>query len=161
MPFVSPDSPDKGLRKALKEHGRSVARTTFVSSWYLSEVESAALWRLFPKSDEGIAIKSTVDKLMKSLAEGPEEYSVWITPVTYGHERTRERKAKGAKSYSSDDVVFTKRACFEHEKELRLVIYGHDLAKPIPRSWRGVKVPVNINSLISEVVVGPEAPHTG
>ena len=159
LPFVSLDRQDKKSKRTLRGLDRSVASTTFVSSWYLSGVESAALWRLFPKSDEGIAIKSTVERLGKSIAEGYGEYTVWMGSVTYGHGRARERKVNRPRSFSSDDAVFTKRACFEHEKELRLVIYAHDLAKPIARGRKELKVPVNISSLISEVVISPEAPR--
>jgi len=129
-----------------------------VNSWYLSDIESAALWRLFPKSDEGIAIRSTIEKLGDSIASGSSEYAVWTGSVTYGHEKVRERKSDTPKSYSGDDAVFTKRACFEHEKELRLVIYTHDLEKPIVCDQNGLKLPVGIGSLISEVVISPEAP---
>jgi len=159
MPFVSLKRKDSESRKTLRQLDKSIASTTFVSSWYLSGVESAALWRLFLKSDEGIAIKSTIDRLSESIARASLEHTVWIGSVTYGHGSVEEGKAKGPRRFSGDDAVFTKRACFEHEKELRLVIYEHDLAKPIARGQTGLKVPVDISSLISEVVVSPEAPR--
>lgn len=159
MPFVSLKKKDYESRRKLRQLDKSVASTTFVNSWYLSGVESAALWRLFLKSDGGIAIRSTIDKLGQSIAGAGWEYTVWIGSVTYGHGRVGEGKVDRSRRISGDDAVFTKRACFEHEKELRLVIYEHDLAKPIARGQTGLKVPVDISSLVSEVVVSPEAPH--
>ncbi len=135
-----------------------VSGTTFVNSWYLSEIESAALWRLFPKSNEGIAIQSTVERLGQSVASGSGGSTFYMGSVTYGHEKVRERKTDAPKSYSDDDAVFTKRACFEHERELRLVIYARDLKKPVVCDENGLRVPVDIGSLISEVVTSPEAP---
>lgn len=79
--------------------------------------------------------------------------------VKYGHREARGRKPNGSRSYTSDDAVFTKRVSFEHEKELRLVVYSHDLGKPISRRQEGLPVPVNVSSLITEVVVSPAAPR--
>ena len=159
IPFGSHDEKDENAKKILKEFDETMSHPTFVNSWYLSDIESAALWRLFPKSDEGIAIQSTIEKLGNSIAGGSGEGNVWIGSVTYGHEKVRERKTDTPKSYSSDDAVFTKRACFEHEKELRLVIYAHEFEKPVLCNQNGLKVSVNIDSMISEVVISPEAPH--
>jgi len=160
MPFVSLKKKDNESRKMLRKLDESLASTTFVNSWYLSGVESAALWRLFLKSDEGVAIKSTIDRLGKSIAGAAGwEYTVWIGSVRYGHGIVEEGKAEEAKRLSGDDAVFTKRACFEHERELRLVIYEHDLTRRIARRQTGLKVAVDVSSLISEVVVSPEAPR--
>lgn len=65
LPFVSLDAQGKKLKLRGRRKGPrwSVASRAFVNCWYCSENESAALWRLFPKSDEGIAIKSTIEKL--------------------------------------------------------------------------------------------------
>jgi hypothetical protein len=159
IPFGSHDNKDEKPKRIPEQCDDGFSGTTFVNSWYLSDIESAALWRLFPKSDEGIAIRSTIKKLSQAIASGSGESTVNMGSVTYGHEKVRERKGDIPNSYSGDDAVFTKRACFEHEKELRLVIYTHDLEEPIVCDQNGLKVPVDIGSLISEVVISPEAPH--
>ncbi|CAM4294911.1 hypothetical protein BAU28_19485 [Bacillus paramycoides] len=41
--------------------------TTFINCWHLNEYESAAMWDLYLKSNEGIAIQTTFDKMKKSL----------------------------------------------------------------------------------------------
>ncbi|MHC4166282.1 MAG: hypothetical protein ACYSWQ_04940 [Planctomycetota bacterium] len=148
----------RNQKRYLKDLDAALSGMIFVNGWYLSDIESAALWRLFPKSNEGIAVKSTIVKLSDSIMRGDSKYTAWIGSVTYGHEKVRERKTSTPKSYDSDDAVFTKRACFEHEKELRLVIYSHDIEEPIVCDQNGLKVPVDIGSLISEVVISPEAP---
>ena len=49
----------KARPKALSEFYRNLPKLIFVSSWHEGSLESAAMWRLYLKSDEGIAIQST------------------------------------------------------------------------------------------------------
>jgi uncharacterized protein (DUF952 family) len=53
----------------------------FVNCWYISEFESDAMWRLYSQNDEGIAIRSTIGRLKKSLEKTTEQ--VWIGKVHY------------------------------------------------------------------------------
>ena len=79
--------------------------------------------------------------------------------VTYGHEKVRARKTSVPKSFSADDAVFTKRKCFEHEKELRLVMYANDIKTPVITNGIGVKIKVDLESMISEIIISPEGPY--
>lgn len=157
--FGSHDKKDEKSKKLFKQLDKMLPKDTYVSCWYLSDIESVALWKLFPKSDEGIAIKSTIERLSQSIESKSSEHTIYMGSVTYGHEKIKERKVNNPKSYSGDDAVFTKRACFEHEKELRVVIYAHDIGAPILRNQTGLKLEVNVESLISEVMISPEAPR--
>jgi len=142
----------------VRESDKGLPNDVFVSCWYLSDVESAALWRLMTKSDEGIAIKSTIEKLANSIESKNSEKTIYMGSVAYGHEKVRSRKDNNSNYVSGDDVVFTKRRCFEHEKELRLVIYAYDLIRPVPRNKTGLKLEANLESMISEIIISPEAP---
>jgi len=158
IPFSSHDKKDESSKKLLKELGKELANDTFVSCWYLSDVESAALWKLFPKSDEGIAIKSNIGKLVQSLECKNSKNTIFVSSVTYGHEKVAARKINKPKSFSGDDAVFTKRKCFEHEKELRLVMYVNDIKTPVLSNETGAKIEVDLESMISEIIISPEAP---
>lgn len=146
--------------KIVKELDEGLSNDTFVNCWCLSDVESAALWKLFSKNDEGIAIKSTVARLQESITHFDEHCNTTIilTAVEYGHERVRSRKNNSSNFVSGDDVVFTKRRCFEHEKELRLAIYTSDSTPLVTPDETGLKLKVNLECMISEVLIGPEAP---
>jgi hypothetical protein len=157
--FGSHNGKDENAKKIFKELDRMLPSSTYVNCWYLSDIESAALWKLFPKSDEGIAIKSTVGRLTNSLESKNSHNTIYMSSVTYGHEKVKRRKTKTPKSYTGDDAVFTKRACFEHEKELRLVLYAHDLKTPVVGNDMGLKIGVDVESMISEVVISPVAPY--
>lgn len=160
IPFASHDKKDESSKKLLKELDKVLPNDTFVSCWYLSDVESAALWKLCPKSDEGIAIRSSIGKLVESIeTRNSEQNTIYVGSVTYGHEKVRARKTSVPKSFSADDAVFTKRKCFEHEKELRLVMYANDIKTPVLPNGNGLKIKVDLESMISEIIIGPEAPH--
>ena len=45
---------------------KSISRTTYINSWYMSPNESAAMWELYSRN-EGIAIKSTIGQLKEAL----------------------------------------------------------------------------------------------
>jgi len=159
IPFSSHNKKDESSKKIFKELDMFIPNNTFVSCWYLSEIESAALWKLFPKSDEGIAVKSNIGKLVQSIeARNSEQNTIYMGSVTYGHEKVAARKTNKPKSFTGDDAVFTKRQCFEHEKELRLVMYSHDIKTPILSNGISLKIEVDLESMISEIIISPEAP---
>ena len=56
-------------------------RCLYVSCWHCNEYESAAMWRLYLKSDEGIAIQSTATRFAESFC-GYED-PVYIGEVSY------------------------------------------------------------------------------
>jgi len=144
----------------VRESDEGLPNDAFVSCWYLNDLESAALWKLMPKSDEGVAVKSTIEKLSRSLERtSSEQYmNIYMGSIAYGHEKVRSRKEANPNHVRGDDVVFTKRKCFEHEKELRLLIWAYDLITPVPPDKTGLKLEVDLESMISEIVISPEAP---
>jgi hypothetical protein len=67
-------------------------------------------------------------------------------------------KTTAPKTFTGDDAVFTKRRCFEHEKELRLAMYINDIKKPVLTNDIGLKIQVDLKALVSEILVSPQAP---
>ena len=153
VPFVHQYEEGKSS-KIIRESDEGFPNECFVSCWYLSDIESAALWKLFLKSNEGIAIKSTVCGLSNSIATKNSEKNIWMGSVAYGYEEARRRVKDMNSGIPGDYLAFTKRKCFEHEKELRLAIFDDS----IPANQEGVKIKIDLNSMISEIIVGPEAP---
>ncbi|GEM_PF-2167895 len=49
------------------------SKHTAVNCWYQGAGESVAMWKLYTKSEYGVAIKSTVGDLMKALSVYPPE----------------------------------------------------------------------------------------
>lgn len=138
-------------------HLTAVEYTKYVhiNCWHMSDCESAALWRLYLKSDEGIAIRSSRNRLGSAFANS--EPGVWSVPVQYI-------------DYVEDDPPVPtgmapfryKRKSFEHERELRAIVYldfTMDNGKPTPTpADRGIRLKVDLGRLIDTVFVAPTAP---
>jgi len=58
-------STSKGFN--IHEAMRELRKHMFVNCWHINEEESAAMWKLYLKSDEGIAIESTSKRLESNL----------------------------------------------------------------------------------------------
>jgi len=154
MTFHS-EIPSKEYEKELEmyyELGTEFRKYVFVSCWHRNDYESAALWRLYLKSDEGIALLSSENRLHTSTRD--KRYDTWFVPVQYI-------------DYDRDDPPVPtrmapfryKRKSFEHEKEVRLVWFApmqdeNGEVAP-PPSETGVRVKVDLNRLIRAVYVSP------
>ncbi len=130
---------------------------TVVDCWHLSKYESAAMWKLYLKSDEGIAIKSSFKRLRDSLdLSGIKEgiYNIHIGKVQYI-------------DYEEEEIpinlwapFFHKRKSFRHESELRILIQKK--RGITERSKRpcvdGLPVPVDLDRLIMRICLAPKTP---
>jgi hypothetical protein len=112
-----------------------------LSCWHINNDESEAMWRLYASAGSGIAIESTADKLKNSLRGD----GIIVDRVRYMNFE-RDEIEKGHEHYG----LFLKRTAFEHEKELRATIL-------LPTPGVGTAVPCDIDSLITNIHVAPEA----
>jgi hypothetical protein len=134
---------------------------TFASSWHTQEHESAAMWNLYVRSSEGIAVESSYDRLVAALQDYG-DFEVHIGMMKY-IDYQREFIPLG----NMLSPFMYKRKSFEHEKELRALIWTPQHGKnvignPALNKFRdhvGLCVPVNLEVLISRVFVAPTAPH--
>jgi hypothetical protein len=133
---------------------------TLVNCWHMNDVESAAMWHLYSQSDEAIAIKSTFGLLDQCL--GDHCYIGMVEYLDY------DSDTDVIESRNNLATFVHKRKSFEHEKELRALfqdlptikrsdgLRAHDIhAEPHDN---GRWVPVDLNELVTEVVVAPQAP---
>jgi len=129
----------KSAKESLGESNRA-RRFFFVSCWHRNEQESAAMWRLYLKSDEGICVQSTVGRLIRAIRDS--EHEINISDVQY------MSYEKGA-LISPHPVVqmMWKRKSFEHEREVRAITND--------RASTGIHVPVDLSDLIETVFVAP------
>lgn len=66
IPEELPEEAREGYRIMLENSGdvnRRWPKYTAINCWHLNNHESAAMWRLYLKSNEGIAIQSTYEKV--------------------------------------------------------------------------------------------------
>jgi hypothetical protein len=138
--------------KALSEFYKNLRRFIFINSWHKNEHESDAMWKLYLKSDEGIAIQSTFSRLRDCFSnETPDIYIGEVRYVDY----SREVISEGNFFYP----FLHKRKNFEHEKELRAVIFEFPKEPPFaPPFGDGIPVSVDLDILIDRISLAPTSP---
>jgi hypothetical protein len=113
------------------------------------------MWRLYLKSNEGIAIKSTCDRFKRCFDATTEAiYIGQVTYIDYDKEEIRDGNLFAP--------ILHKRKSFEHEREVRAVLWKPPCA-PASLSAQtiedgGVCGKVNLNTLVEEIRIAPSAP---
>lgn len=153
---------------------RASVRNAAVNCWHVSEHESAAMWRLYVAGGQGIAFRSTIDRLVRSFPEGKaagagrdDSGAANVLGVEFGFVRYIDhwKDAELVKGpLILTDPFFLKRKSFEHEHEFRALVF--DL--PIHNGtidWEcsafpggGVAVPIDLEMLVEAIYVAPGAP---
>lgn len=129
--------------------GNSDRAKVVISCWYAAQHESAAMWSLYAKSTDAIAICTTYKKLHQLLP--PVARLGLVRYVNY-------RKAWIPEDRPLHRFMY-KRLSFQHEHELRALI---DLRAPeVPLIGQevvcGLKVPVDLNRLLTKIYVAPKS----
>jgi hypothetical protein len=132
-------------------------RYTAINCWHLNNHESAAMWRLYLKSNEGIAIQTTYQKLRDSFSAAQED--IYLGQVSYIDYET-DWIAPG----NILNPFVHKRKSFEYEKEVRAVIMkwptddqtGLDFSRNTIE--HGLLMPVDMDMLVERVYVSPDSP---
>ncbi|MED1304782.1 hypothetical protein BK704_01430 [[Bacillus thuringiensis] serovar konkukian] len=140
--------------KSVYDRSERDKKNVFVNCWHLNEYESAAMWDLYLKNEEGIAIQTTFNRIKKSLGECEEE--IFIGKVKY----VDPAKYKNLNN-SFIEPFFTKRMSFSHEKEVRLIyapmIDVYDDGQCWDEGIVGKNIRMNLDELIEKVYVSPDA----
>jgi hypothetical protein len=133
---------------------------TFVNCWHQNDGESDAMWKLYSLTHEGIAVKSTVGRLRACLNKS--DTQVFFGSVQY----VEMSQADPAIFFNAITPFIYKRKSFEHEREIRALIWIGDHEKTTDEqeivdlvpSEEGKLVTVDLNELIEAVVISPLAP---
>ncbi len=97
----------------------SMRAYTLLNCWTMSKNESYALWKIYlDGAKAGVAIKSTVSKLIRSIESGadPLDEKIYISKVNYSDYIKNPD--------SRFEVTITKNKFYDYEKELRLFIFN-------------------------------------
>lgn len=66
--------------KQIASGRKQLREAVLINCWHINDHESAAMWKLYARSDKGISIKSTVQRLTDALKCKEE---VWVGAVQY------------------------------------------------------------------------------
>ena len=135
---------------------KKIREFTIVNCWHMNNYESAAMWKLYLKSDEGVAIQSTFKRLKENFNQ-KKSRPVYIGKVRYiDYEKDVMPQSDALSPY------IYKRKSFDHERELRAVSYNVQLNGSSVDSSKvklndGDYFPVDLDLLIEQVYVAPIA----
>ena len=87
---------------------------TFVNCWHESENESAAMWKIYSREYDGIAVKTTFETLTQSFTDVLTVHVGKIDYIDYNSTLIPERNLYSPFLY--------KRKMFEHEREVRAIV---------------------------------------
>lgn len=119
--------------------------SAYVNCWNVNENQSAALWEQYVNSPEGVAIRTTENRLSNAIKDDDRE-------LTYGNVEYID--------YDEDTIaegdlpaIYHKRKSFKHENEYRISHISDD-----GDIGPGFYADVNKDLLIDRIVISPIAP---
>ena len=157
---IIPDESKIDRREAMRQTStikRLWTRCVFANCWHLNNYESAAMWQLYLKSDEGVAVQTSYKKLRDCVSRAKED--IYLGQIHYIDYETA--------TINHDMIApfMHKRKSFAHENEVRALIYKHP---PIENGKMNLVQDVNppglvvavddLAELIEKVYVAPKSP---
>lgn len=123
-----------------------------INCWHLNDRESAAMWKLYGGINKGIAVQSTFCKMIKAFEELPD--NVYIGKIRY---IDYQKEVFNGNAPDKFEPILTKRKSFEHEKELRAVLW--ETSRETLRTNDGsLLAKVNLKELIENIYISPFSP---
>ena len=130
------------------DYYKSHREKVVISSWHINEYESFAMWQIFTKNNEGLAIQSTIGRLKEALRPENriEQYIGNVNYIDYKKEYI-----------PFDDTFFSflfKRKSFQYEREVRII---SDVSAQNISVNEGLKINVDLNQLIEKIYIHPKS----
>jgi len=151
---------EKNVR-ALSETHKKFKKASIVNCWHINDNESDGMWQLYLKSNEGVAIKSSVDRIIKAFEKTNENiYLSRVRYIDYENAIWYHEKEYPCWSYNFLTPIVHKRIEFSHETELRL-LYNLLDAENDEQYWlkqefeKGLFISVDLDILVDEIVLPP------
>jgi hypothetical protein len=172
------DEKEKELvKKVYKKKFDEKKRKAAISCWHINENESAAMWEIYSKAGQGIAVRTTIDKL--NSIRKPDDYELEKFEVNY---IDFDNEYKDEYNYQELLPFKNKRSEFQHEREYRMLIYQNNfdsmpfkditidfwnplkahkivekgfVSKVNDMPEKGISIKIDSASLIDEIVASP------
>lgn len=133
----------------LKCLSKDIRESTFINCWHANEHESAAMWSLYAKTNEAISIQTDYLSLRNALPD--DSFIGMVNYIDY--------KSEAIPEDNLFDPLMHKRISFEHEKEVRSVIWKEDLFGLKENNLTGINIGIDLNNVIKAIYISPTAPH--
>lgn len=156
--------------KAAEEHEKAYSAThkkmkgaALINCWHINKYESDGMWQRYLKSNKGVSIKSSIDRINRSLIATPEQiYLSKIRYIDYDKDIWFNSIEYPNRYYNFFTPLVHKRKEFIHEQELRLLYHIQDAEKDV-QYWNnqefeeGMMISIDLDILIDEIVIPPTA----
>jgi hypothetical protein len=131
---------------------RGLLRRVSVSCGHENPGESAAMWKIYAPG-RNVAIRTTSGALVEAL----EAAALHVEAV--GRVRYIDFEEEFAEDFDWISPFFWKRRSYNHEFEVRALVYGdgRQTGPDVPEVTGGVNVPIRLSSLLQAVHVYPAA----
>jgi hypothetical protein len=138
-------------------------KSAYVCSFHMNSFESAALWSIYTKAKQGVAIRTTFSRLCNCFNDYQDE-KIRIGLIDYIDYKTQTIPVLKNAYFP----LIYKRKSFEHERELRAIlistqnvlVHGQTTLtqEKIDHFPKGISVPVDLNTLIERIYIAPTSP---
>jgi len=130
------------------DYYKSHRENVVISSWHTNQYESFAMWQIFTKNNEGLAIQSTIGRLKEALQKEKhtQQYIGEVNYIDYKKELI-----------PFDDAFFPflfKRKSFQYENEIRVI---SDVTSQNLIINDGLKINVDIDKMIEKIYIHPKS----
>ncbi len=154
-PILYKDTLSEEALQGLVQFTKELPRFTLINCWHENPHESAAMWKLYSRENDGIAIKTNFESFKKSFICSEDINIGSVSYVDYDSHFIPEKNVM---------LPFLhKRKSFEHEREVRAIEFtipvndkGIDTSRDICDIGKYYKVDLSL--LIKEVIIAPFAP---
>ncbi|MEK6451800.1 MULTISPECIES: hypothetical protein [Myroides] len=123
-------------------------KNVVISSWHINEYESFAMWQIFTKNNEGLAIQSTIGRMQEALKAETR------VPQHIGEVHYIDYKKEYIPFEDNFFPFLFKRKSFQYEKEVRVI---SDVTPLNLNIQEGVKIHVDIAQLIEKIYIHPKS----
>jgi len=124
---------------------------TFINCWAKNRNESYALWKIYLRgSSSGVAIKTTVGKLKKSLESQPGNFDFYIGDVKYNSKNLNFPPTQ-------HELTLIKKPFYEFENEVRVFFDFDEIEKRkmLTSGTSGFALDIDIAELVDSIYISP------
>lgn len=169
-----------GSRFISSDMARLMRKCTYLNCWHMNDIESYAMWEVYVKTKEGVAVQSTYRRLRDGFGQCQDD--IHIGCVSYLN-YLQDSMPSGTDTNTMAPFLY-KRQQFSYEKELRVVVqdeskleypegvsavkieadgterrFLHPAYADTAQAAPGIEVPCDLECLVQHVYVSPRAPR--
>ena len=153
----------QGYAYGMPKIHRELKKFTLINCWHINDNESDAMWRLYLKTNEGVAVQTTVGKLCNALDKSTFIFRTSkVRYINYDSQIWYHGIDYPEPGYNLYVPFVHKRIEFRHENEFRILYdvenegHNEDYWDNQPDSM-GKRFEIDIDKIIDKVILPPTA----